>query len=117
MNPDPTRVRIRNPAGKGEKAACYLAEILLLDHELDLLEGEAVLLDPDPDPQTRFNPDPGPQPCQKGRKSCCYLAELLLLDHELDLVEGEGVLLQAEVQISQPEDVVVVQDQLCLLTK
>jgi hypothetical protein len=50
-------------------------------------------------------------------KAAFYLAELLLPDHELDLLEGEGVLLQPEVQISQPEDVVVVQDQLCLLAK
>ncbi len=67
----------------------------------------------DPDPLTLLNPDPDPQPW---KKAAVYLAELLLLDHELDLLEGEGVLLQPEVQISQPEHVVVVQDQLRLLT-
>ncbi len=46
LDPDP------DPARKREKAALYLAELHLLDHELDLLEGEAVLLDPDPDPLT-----------------------------------------------------------------
>jgi hypothetical protein len=153
------RIRIRNPARKREKAALYLAELLLLDHELDLLEGEAgsgstdpiesgSTSDPDPkpcqkagekllctlpnsffstmswicwkekldpDPLTLLNLDPVPQPRQKERRGC-YLAQLLVLDHELDLVEGEAVLLQPEVQISQPEHVVVVQDQLRLLT-
>ncbi len=81
--------RIRNPARKGEKAALYLAELLLLDHELDLLEGEAGSGSTDPI-ESGSNSDPDPQPCRKGRKSCCYLAELLLLDHELDLLEGEA---------------------------
>ncbi len=109
LDPDP------HPCQKGRKSCfVYLAE-LLLDHELDLLEGEAGSGSTDPT-ESGSNSDPNPQPCQKGRKSCCYLAELLLLDHELDLVEGEAVLLQPEIQISQPEHVVVVQDQLRLLT-
>ncbi len=112
LNPDPIRIRIRNPARKREKAALYLAELLLIDHELDLLEGEAGSGSTDP---TESGSGSATLP-ESEEKAALYLAELLLLDHELDLVEGEGVLLQPEVQISQPEDVVVVQDKLRLLT-
>ncbi len=111
LKPDPIRIRIRNPARKREKAALYLAELLLLDQELDLLEGEAGSGSTDP---TESGSATLPE---SEEKAALYLAELLLLDHELDLLKGEGVLLQPEVQISQPEHVVVIQDQLCLLTK
>ncbi len=76
----------------------YLAELLLLDHELFLVEGETGSGSTDPT-ESGSNSDPDPQPCQKAReKAALYLAELLLLDHELDLLEGEAVLLQPEVQ-------------------
>jgi hypothetical protein len=109
LNPDNSDPE---PCQKGRKSWCYLAELLLLDHELDLVEGEGGSGSTDP---TESGSGSATLP-ESEEKAALYLAELLLLDHVLDLVEGEGVLLQPEVQISQPEHVVVVQDQLRLLT-
>jgi hypothetical protein len=99
LNPDPMQIRIRNTAAQKARKSCYyLAQLLLLDHELDLLEREAGSGSTDPT-ESGSNADPDPQHCcPESEKSCCYLAELLL-DHELDLLEGEAVLLQPEVQI------------------
>ncbi len=87
-NPDPIRIRIRNTAGKREKAAATLFNSFFSTMSWICWKEKL-----DPDTLTLLNPDSDPQRCQKARKNCCYLANLLLLDHELDMLEREAVLL------------------------